>query len=68
DLSYNNLTGTVPQFLASLDNLKLLNLTGTNFTIPLPAELLAKLKKGSLFLSIEVTGDQDKGYCLNGSC
>ncbi|GJV60701.1 retrotransposon protein, putative, ty1-copia subclass [Tanacetum coccineum] len=61
DLSYNNLTGTVPQFLASLDNLKLLNLTGTNFTIPLPAELLAKLKKGSLFLSIEVTGDQDKG-------
>ncbi|GKE80588.1 leucine-rich repeat transmembrane protein kinase protein, partial [Tanacetum coccineum] len=64
DLSYNNLGGTVPQFLASLNNLKLLNLTGNNFTRPLPAELLAKSKKGSLFLS----GDQDKGYCLNGSC
>ncbi|GKF09069.1 leucine-rich repeat transmembrane protein kinase protein, partial [Tanacetum coccineum] len=64
DLSYNNLGGTVPQFLASLDNLKLLNLTGNNFTRPLPAELLAKSKKRSLFLS----GDQDKGYCLNGSC
>ncbi|GKF78986.1 leucine-rich repeat transmembrane protein kinase protein, partial [Tanacetum coccineum] len=44
------LTGTVPQILASLDNLKLLNLTGNNFTRPLPAELLAKSKKGSLFL------------------
>ncbi|GJW65069.1 leucine-rich repeat transmembrane protein kinase protein [Tanacetum coccineum] len=50
DLSYNNLGGTVPQFLASLDNLKLLNLTGNNFTRPLPAELLAKSKKRSLFL------------------
>ncbi|GJX39510.1 leucine-rich repeat transmembrane protein kinase protein [Tanacetum coccineum] len=68
DLSYNNLTGAVPQFLASLNNLKLVNLTGNNFTRPLPAELLAKSKKGSLFLSIEVIGDQDKGYCLNGSC
>ncbi|GJY21400.1 leucine-rich repeat transmembrane protein kinase protein [Tanacetum coccineum] len=68
DLSYNNLTGAVPQFLASLNNLKLVNLTGNNFTRPLPAELLAKSKKGALFLSIEVIGDQDKGYCLNGSC
>ncbi|GKD38164.1 leucine-rich repeat transmembrane protein kinase protein [Tanacetum coccineum] len=68
DLSYYNLGGTVPQFLASLDNLKLLNLTGNNFTRPLPAELLAKSKKRSLFLSIEESGDQDKGYCLNGSC
>ncbi|GJW19410.1 leucine-rich repeat transmembrane protein kinase protein [Tanacetum coccineum] len=68
DLSNNNLTGTVPEFLANLDYLKLLNLTGNNFTRPLPAELLAKSKKRSLFLSIEEIGDQDKGYCLNGSC
>ncbi|GJW27867.1 leucine-rich repeat transmembrane protein kinase protein [Tanacetum coccineum] len=39
-----------------------------NFTRPLPAELLAKSKKRSLFLSIEEIADQDKGYCLNGSC
>ncbi|GKB10022.1 60S acidic ribosomal protein P0-like protein, partial [Tanacetum coccineum] len=64
DLSYNNLTGTVPQFLSSLDNLKLLNLTGNNFTRPLPAELLAKSKKQSLYLSIEVIGDQDKGNLM----
>ncbi|GJT56809.1 leucine-rich repeat transmembrane protein kinase protein [Tanacetum coccineum] len=44
------------------------NLTGNNFTRPLPAELLAKSKKRSLFLSIEEIADQDKGYCLNGSC
>ncbi|GKB01676.1 ribonuclease H-like domain-containing protein [Tanacetum coccineum] len=64
DLSYNNLTGAVPQFLASLDNLKLLNLTGNNFTRPLPAELLAKSKKQSLYLSIEVIGDQDKDLAI----
>nr|GEZ05380.1 leucine-rich repeat transmembrane protein kinase protein [Tanacetum cinerariifolium] len=68
DLSNNNLTGTVPEFLANLDYLKLLNLTGNNFTRPLPAELLAKSKKRSLFLSIEEIGDQEKGYCINGSC
>ncbi|GKC59984.1 leucine-rich repeat transmembrane protein kinase protein, partial [Tanacetum coccineum] len=68
DLSNNNLTGTVPQFLANLDYMKFLNLTGNNFTRPLPAELLAKSKKRSLFLSIEEIADQDKGYCLNGSC
>ncbi|GJY68525.1 leucine-rich repeat transmembrane protein kinase protein, partial [Tanacetum coccineum] len=68
DMSNNNLTGIVPKFLADLDFLRFLNLTGNNFTRPLPAELLAKSKKRSLFLSIEESGDQDKGYCLNGSC
>ncbi|KAI3670525.1 hypothetical protein L1987_87861 [Smallanthus sonchifolius] len=62
DLSYNNLTGNVPKFLAQLDYLRNLNLSGNNFTRPLPAEFLAKSKKGSLSLSIE-----DIGSCLKAS-
>ncbi|KAI3670521.1 hypothetical protein L1987_87857 [Smallanthus sonchifolius] len=65
DLSYNKLTGNVPDFLARLDNLRILNLTGNKFTRPLPAELLAKSKKGSLWLSIE---ESSGGSCLEGSC
>ncbi|GJZ19249.1 leucine-rich repeat transmembrane protein kinase protein [Tanacetum coccineum] len=53
DLSYNNMTGTVPEFLASLDFLGTPNLTGNNFTRPLPLELLAKSENGSLMLIIE---------------
>ncbi|XP_076950197.1 LRR receptor-like serine/threonine-protein kinase IOS1 [Bidens hawaiensis] len=69
DLSYNNLTGNVPKFLAQLENLKVLNLVGNNFTRPLPAELLAKSKKGSLSLSTDEEGiDEDKSSCLKGSC
>ncbi|GJY59066.1 leucine-rich repeat transmembrane protein kinase protein [Tanacetum coccineum] len=60
DPSYNNLTGSVPKFLASHDFLETLNLTGNNFTRPLPAELLAKSKKGSLLLIIEDISNQDK--------
>ncbi|KAI3670516.1 hypothetical protein L1987_87852 [Smallanthus sonchifolius] len=44
------------------------NLRGNNFTRPLPAELLAKSKEGSLLLSIESTSDEDKSSCLEGSC
>ncbi|KAI3763349.1 hypothetical protein L1987_53803 [Smallanthus sonchifolius] len=61
DLSYNKLTGNVPDFLARLDNLRILNLTGNKFTRPLPAELLRKSKKGSLWLSIE---ESSGGSCL----
>ncbi|KAI3796349.1 hypothetical protein L1987_39019 [Smallanthus sonchifolius] len=68
DLSYNNLTGSVPKFLASLDFLRILNLTGNNFTRPLPSELLEKAKKGSLSLSIEDDMDQDTNACPKGSC
>ncbi|PWA87673.1 leucine-rich repeat transmembrane protein kinase protein [Artemisia annua] len=50
DLSYNNLTGNVPKFLASLNFLAVLNLTGNKFTRPLPEELLAKSKNGLLLL------------------
>ncbi|GJR37177.1 leucine-rich repeat transmembrane protein kinase protein [Tanacetum coccineum] len=64
DLSNNNLTGIVPKFLADLEFLRFLNLTGNNFTRPLPAELLAKSKKRSLFLSIEESGDQDKDLAI----
>ncbi|KAI7727678.1 hypothetical protein M8C21_031631, partial [Ambrosia artemisiifolia] len=60
DLSYNKLTGDVPEFLAQLDHLRILNLKGNNFTRPLPAELLAKSKDGSLLLSIESISDDDK--------
>ncbi|XP_076950193.1 uncharacterized protein LOC143623097 [Bidens hawaiensis] len=68
DLSDNNLTGDVPEFLARQDHLRILNLKGNNFTRPLPAELLAKSKKGSLFLSIESISEEDKSSCLEGSC
>ncbi|GKB43429.1 leucine-rich repeat transmembrane protein kinase protein, partial [Tanacetum coccineum] len=57
DLSYNNLTGTVPQFLASLDNLKLLNLTGNNFTRPhhrTPSKIKENLISRLLF-NLELT-------------
>ncbi|GKA75706.1 leucine-rich repeat transmembrane protein kinase protein, partial [Tanacetum coccineum] len=64
NLSSSGLSGKIVTALANLSMIESLNLTGNNFTRPLPAELLAKSKKGSLFLS----GDQDKGYCLNGSC
>ncbi|KAI3670512.1 hypothetical protein L1987_87848 [Smallanthus sonchifolius] len=53
DLSYNNLTGRVPEFLARLDNLGILNLVGNNFTRPFPAQLLAKSKDGSLRLTFD---------------
>ncbi|KAI7727675.1 hypothetical protein M8C21_031628 [Ambrosia artemisiifolia] len=68
DLSYNNMTGDVPEFLAQLDNLKILNLIGNNFTKPLPAQLLAKQKKGTLLLSIEESSDEDNSSCQEGSC
>ncbi|GJZ97550.1 leucine-rich repeat transmembrane protein kinase protein [Tanacetum coccineum] len=68
DLSYNNLTGAVPKFLASLNFLETLNLIGNNFTRPLPPELVAKSEKGSLRLIIEGISDQDKVVCPMSSC
>ncbi|KAI7727144.1 hypothetical protein M8C21_020169 [Ambrosia artemisiifolia] len=44
------------------------NLIGNNFTKPLPAQLLAKQKKGTLLLSIEESSDEDKSSCQEGSC
>ncbi|KAI3670517.1 hypothetical protein L1987_87853 [Smallanthus sonchifolius] len=59
DLSYKNLTGNVQEFLAQLDNLRILNLTGNNFTRPFPTELLAKSKKGLLWLSTEESSGEE---------
>ncbi|KAK0598719.1 hypothetical protein LWI29_037334 [Acer saccharum] len=53
DLSYNNLTGPLPEFLAQLPNLKMLNLTGNKFTGSVPDALLEKSKNGTLLLSLE---------------
>ncbi|KAK0597926.1 hypothetical protein LWI29_029978 [Acer saccharum] len=53
DLSNNNLTGTVPQFLSQLKFLSVLNLTGNNLTGSVPIELIERSKKGSLSLSVD---------------
>ncbi|KAK0595490.1 hypothetical protein LWI29_007183 [Acer saccharum] len=45
DLSNNNLTGTVPQFLSQLKFLSVLNLTGNNLTGSVPIELIERSKK-----------------------
>ncbi|XP_031265641.1 receptor-like protein kinase At3g21340 [Pistacia vera] len=53
DLSYNNLTGSIPEFLAQLPNLKVLNLTGNSFTGSVPSALLEKVKDKTLLFSLE---------------
>uniref|UniRef100_A0A7N2R4G0 Serine-threonine/tyrosine-protein kinase catalytic domain-containing protein n=1 Tax=Quercus lobata TaxID=97700 RepID=A0A7N2R4G0_QUELO len=52
DLSYNNLTGNVPEFLAQLPNLKILNLRGNNLKGSVPEALIQKSRDGSLVLSL----------------
>ncbi|GFY97123.1 hypothetical protein Acr_11g0014290 [Actinidia rufa] len=42
DLSYNNLSGKIPAFLADMPLLKVLNLDGNNFTGSVPQALLSK--------------------------
>ncbi|XP_057504714.1 probable LRR receptor-like serine/threonine-protein kinase At1g05700 isoform X2 [Actinidia eriantha] len=42
DLSYNNLSGKIPEFLAHMPSLKVLNLIGNNFTGSVPQALLSK--------------------------
>ncbi|TXG68781.1 hypothetical protein EZV62_003716 [Acer yangbiense] len=64
DLSYNNLTGPLPEFLAQLPNLKMLNLTGNKFTGSVPDALLEKSKNGKLLLRLEET----PGACQSESC
>ncbi|XP_042456150.1 probable LRR receptor-like serine/threonine-protein kinase At1g05700 isoform X1 [Zingiber officinale] len=50
DLSDNILTGEVPDFLKNLTSLKVLNLTGNNFTGSIPSSLLKRSEEGSLIL------------------
>nr|XP_023874420.1 probable LRR receptor-like serine/threonine-protein kinase At5g59680 [Quercus suber] len=56
DLSYNNLTGNVPEFLAQLPNLKIL---GNHLKGSVPEALIQKSRDGSLVLSypevVEIT-------------
>ncbi|XP_031267714.1 probable LRR receptor-like serine/threonine-protein kinase At1g51810 [Pistacia vera] len=66
DLSYNNLNGSIPEFLARLPNLKVLNLTGNRFT-SVPGALLEKVKDKTLLLSLEgLEGDTDKPAPTHG--
>ncbi|GJR27451.1 leucine-rich repeat transmembrane protein kinase protein [Tanacetum coccineum] len=69
DLSNNNLTGTVPKFLANLNFLKILNLKGNHFSGQIPTELLAKAKEGTLSLSFDGEGNGDvSGSCNTNHC
>ncbi|XP_065626605.1 putative leucine-rich repeat receptor-like serine/threonine-protein kinase At2g19230, partial [Quercus suber] len=52
DLSYNNLIGNVPEFLAQLPNLKFLNLRGNHLKGSVPEALIQKSRDGSLVLSL----------------
>ncbi|KAF3787084.1 Inactive protein kinase [Nymphaea thermarum] len=51
NLSGNNLTGNVPDFLASLPQLRTLDLSDNDLSGCMPADLLGKEKRGSLMLS-----------------
>ncbi|KAL1805443.1 hypothetical protein ACET3Z_028511 [Daucus carota] len=56
DLSNNNLSGQVPEFLSEMP-LSVLNLKGNNFTGPFPAQLLENKRKGILALSFDGPGN-----------
>ncbi|RVW51964.1 putative leucine-rich repeat receptor-like protein kinase [Vitis vinifera] len=64
DLSYNNLTGEIPDFLAELTSLNSLNLSGNNFTGSVPLALLRKSDEESLSLSL----DGNPYLCKTNSC
>ncbi|KAL5822642.1 hypothetical protein ACOSQ4_020542 [Xanthoceras sorbifolium] len=63
DLSNNNLTGTVPDFLSWLP-LRVLNLEGNELTGLIPVELLERSKNGSLSLSV----GGNPNLCSSVSC
>ncbi|WOH04045.1 hypothetical protein DCAR_0623450 [Daucus carota subsp. sativus] len=70
DLSRNNLSGQVPDFLSQLA-LSVLNLTGNNFTGPIPAQLLENERQGILSLSFdgqEKGNDTSKKNCEQEPC
>ncbi|KAL9662905.1 hypothetical protein QQ045_027740 [Rhodiola kirilowii] len=53
DLSNNNLSGEVPEFLSSMTSLRFLNLSNNNFSGTLPPTLVRKSSERSLTLSFE---------------
>ncbi|KAJ8638582.1 hypothetical protein MRB53_012849 [Persea americana] len=64
DLSWNYLTGPVPNFLGDLPFLSSLNLSGNQLSGLIPSNLIEKSEKGSLKLSLD--GNPD--LCVPGSC
>ncbi|KAH7865083.1 hypothetical protein Vadar_002003 [Vaccinium darrowii] len=72
DLSNNNLTGQVPDFLSRLPFLKTLNLSQNNFTGSVPSALIEKSKTRSLTLSVEgnphLFPDENLSKCQEYSC
>ncbi|GMN20054.1 hypothetical protein TIFTF001_045273 [Ficus carica] len=56
--------GNVPEFLSRLEELRVLNLDNNQLNGPLPAELMAKWKKG--FLQLSVNGNPN--ICASVSC
>ncbi|XP_050119800.1 probable LRR receptor-like serine/threonine-protein kinase At4g29180 isoform X10 [Malus sylvestris] len=63
DLSNNNLTGPVPQFLEELKSLTLLNLKGNQLSGSVPNALRERSEAGLLVLSVDT-----KNLCGSGSC
>ncbi|CAN6564487.1 unnamed protein product [Malus baccata var. baccata] len=63
DLSNNNLTGPVPQFLEELKSLTLLNLKGNQLSGSVPNALHERSEAGLLVLSVDT-----KNLCGSGSC
>ncbi|EXB24690.1 putative LRR receptor-like serine/threonine-protein kinase [Morus notabilis] len=63
DLSNNNLTGPIPEFLEDLKSLKLLSLKGNQLSGVVPNALLERSEDGSLLLSVD-----SRNLCNSGSC
>ncbi|XP_034696053.1 probable LRR receptor-like serine/threonine-protein kinase At1g05700 isoform X2 [Vitis riparia] len=64
DLSHNNLTGSVPEFLTELPSLTFLNLAGNNLKGSVPQGLMEKYKNGTLYLSL----GENPNLCVSVSC
>nr|POF10764.1 putative leucine-rich repeat receptor-like serine/threonine-protein kinase [Quercus suber] len=64
DLSYNDLTGPLPEFLSEMPNLNTLNVSGNNLTGSVPEALLQKFRDGKLALSVGENSD----LCLSVPC
>ncbi|KAL4355720.1 hypothetical protein AHAS_Ahas09G0014900 [Arachis hypogaea] len=64
DLSDNELSGTIPSFLAQLQSLEYLNLANNNLTGSVSNELLQKQSDGLLSLSV----GQNPNLCASTSC
>ncbi|PON62497.1 Mitogen-activated protein kinase kinase kinase [Parasponia andersonii] len=63
DLSNNNLTGPMPEFLENLKSLQLLNLKGNQLSGVVPKALVERSKDGSLILSVD-----SRNLCSSGLC